>query len=102
DPRAPPTRHSFPTRRSSDLVRDESCCKLLDPTVADLDAALGDRGDVRIVGDDDDRAALALEAPEQPDHVGLVLGVQFAGRLVGQDRKSTRLNSSHVATSYAV
>src|SRR5437870_9764995 len=47
------------------------------------------RGDARR----DDRALL------RPGHRGLVPPLQRGGR---EDRKSTRLNSSHVATSYAV
>src|SRR6266540_5017204 len=36
-------------------------------------------------------------------HVGLVFGVlQVNGQLDRQDRKSTRLNSSHITISYAV
>ena len=40
-----------------------------DLAVADLDPAGSDRGDLRIVGDEDDGAALGREAPEE--------GVQF-------------------------
>src|SRR5699024_11719102 len=54
--------HSFPTRRSSDLV---------------VEQGVGDTGEV-------------------------VPGGPFHARGPGQDRKSTRLNSSHVSISYAV
>src|SRR5207253_10604316 len=80
---APPDLHSFPTRRSSDL---------LDVVIAG--AVTFSRGGVRML-------------------VGwLAAGVRFSigwvpafGSLLGTvvgDRKSTRLNSSHVAISYAV
>src|SRR5690606_39809991 len=75
--------HSFPTRRSSDLV-----------------------------------AALAVRCAPMPDHASLIrqavavyrmdvpgvlpLGALVGKRQVRQDRKSTRLNSSHVKISYAV
>src|SRR5690606_42018249 len=71
---------SFPTRRSSDLV-----------------AALG--GDV------------SLPTMSEPGHVMVIDRFRVdvltrvaipGGELVGQDRKSTRLNSSHVKISYAV
>src|SRR5690625_7843933 len=60
--------HSFPTRRSSDLLEG------IDPdTLAALQRAAADR-----------------------QHEGYLLTLQLP------DRKSTRLNSSHVAISYAV
>src|SRR5437870_11420317 len=75
-------RHSFPTRRSSDL----EC--------ADLGQHLG-----LLVADE-----VALEARRLRE---LGRALQLAPVAAGarselQDRKSTRLNSSHVAISYAV
>src|SRR5690606_40857822 len=85
--------HSFPTRRSSDLGGE-------------------------IVTGDDDRRAIALCDELQarraqirqaaPQHVAAVERLFDIGpdHLVrdapGEDRKSTRLNSSHVKISYAV
>src|SRR5690625_7441243 len=66
--------HSLPTRRSSDLVETtEAKAKAVKPVI-DKMITLGKRGDMH--------APLA-----QRNH---------------QDRKSTRLNSSHVAILYAV
>src|SRR5437870_11910398 len=61
--------HSFPTRRSSDLLRD-----------------------------------LGKHLVDQEARIRVVERVVFLAAMVRilQDRKSTRLNSSHVAISYAV
>src|SRR5699024_11976010 len=91
---SPPLRelHSFPTRRSSDLgfFQEPLDTSLL---VDDDDAEL-ERVGYPLEGDGDLGAALAVEA----DHVGEV----DVGKRVTGDRKSTRLNSSHVSISYAV
>src|SRR5690606_41317600 len=82
---------SFPTRRSSDLAVD---VELLDP--------------VARVGDEEVANLVAAEVEDVGAPVGL-LAAAGVGVLVergaveaGQDRKSTRLNSSHVKISYAV
>src|SRR5207253_8941517 len=78
-----PHLHSFPTRRSSDLPRL--------PVDVGRDAAAGGRGlDVF-----PERACRAGEADARVCDLG-------DGAVVLGDRKSTRLNSSHVAISYAV
>src|SRR5690606_42051853 len=73
--------HSFPTRRSSDLRRDlqPGLSGLADPLPARSGADDQDLGARR---DQHARPGQALEVPG--------------------DRKSTRLNSSHVKISYAV
>src|SRR5439155_20105215 len=66
--------HSFPTRRSSDLVH------LAAPDFVDVS---GHRDEPRLFDDN-------------PQHLNdIIISVE-------KDRKSTRLNSSHVAISYAV
>src|SRR5207253_5947943 len=96
DPRAPRDLHSFPTRRSSDLIAERL------PHVGAVEAQLG-------------QAHHAIDV--QPGIVSAD-GVQGAANLLPRngrrtaefqkepadslDRKSTRLNSSHVAISYAV
>src|SRR5690625_6263070 len=45
---------------------------------------------------------LTRVAPNFPEQVARVIDQTFENTLVVQDRKSTRLNSSHVAISYAV
>src|SRR5690606_40970167 len=79
--------HSFPTRRSSDLKMGESLARLgiVKPSVREVALGMG-IGLVLVV--------LAL---------GLEYIASFFGILVDpEDRKSTRLNSSHVKISYAV
>src|SRR5690606_40426467 len=71
--------HSFPTRRSSDLGG----------TRRPPSAGSGGRS-----GGPRHGAGSARPAPSAPGHAG--------ERQVGPDRKSTRLNSSHVKISYAV
>src|SRR5690606_41633707 len=76
--------HSFPTRRSSDLVRLLALRVLDDLTVPELEPLVGAViGDVVLVGE------TVRHRLEQVV-------------LEAQDRKSTRLNSSHVKISYAV
>src|SRR5690606_41786820 len=76
--------HSFPTRRSSDLrdlAGDRGAGRLAG--TGDRD---GDRGDAQALGERGEVAA----------------GGGRIGDLDAEDRKSTRLNSSHVKISYAV
>src|SRR5690349_24048023 len=68
--------HSFPTRRSSDLVA--AGVQLGPPGAQYVELVLGER---------------AGREPERTD---------CGGGEPGLDRKSTRLNSSHVEISYAV
>src|SRR5690606_40527119 len=90
-PAAHPCIHSFPTRRSSDLgarVREAGDGYLPEDV-------LGCRpvpplGQMLAVGD----ARRPVAAERRPGAA--------RGRGIGQDRKSTRLNSSHVKISYAV
>src|SRR5699024_11594320 len=78
--------HSFPTRRSSDLLITLR------------------QGLFRLA------AAAGLETPTQitaehimyKDNEGSVHSLKTMSELIPQDRKSTRLNSSHVSISYAV
>src|SRR5699024_12727371 len=72
---------SFPTRRSSDLEGD---------------AQYGDVG----LGGEAVTAGGRIEGP--PDLCLLITAVLEPETDVAEDRKSTRLNSSHVSISYAV
>src|SRR5207253_5891830 len=93
--------HSFPTRRSSDLVdADENCY----PDPASRFQPDGPHGASCIV----DSTKFRWNDAEWP---GLMLKGQilyemhigtFTQEGTWRDRKSTRLNSSHVAISYAV
>src|SRR5690606_42143150 len=79
---------SFPTRRSSDLVAD------------------ADRGEVLLLAVDAERAEVALDRFPGAARVAYIqdFEVEVAGGAEpdAADRKSTRLNSSHVKISYAV
>src|SRR5699024_11547082 len=81
-PRALP---SFPTRRSSDLVDDGDRKALLHQVFRNLQADKAAAGNNRALG-----SGLLQIFPK------------LDGVLRGADRKSTRLNSSHVSISYAV
>src|SRR5207248_9565053 len=95
-----PTRplHSFPTRRSSDL----------DAAVADLQAAgqVPAHGQVLAFRPGGDFVGLA-RAPGILEDFDAIAGLLALGCAAGifkalEDRKSTRLNSSHRTISYAV
>src|SRR5207249_10840822 len=97
-----PHLHSFPTRRSSDL--DEECERL-----RNLEAAPLRRQCARFVLDHSQ--AIAAARPEIPEDLNdraadiwePLRSSGISGRAAAiADRKSTRLNSSHVSISYAV
>src|SRR5690625_7837284 len=77
---SPRNLHSFPTRRSSDLLNDDADYELTnDLFTLDL---------------------MTNEITKLTNGKGGYYGARFSPN--GEDRKSTRLNSSHVAISYAV
>src|SRR5205807_9489311 len=85
--------HSFPTRRSSDLGAVEKCGMYF-PVTDEL-------GRVVLMLDDSRKVAGVGEY----DVYGNVNTVTFSAETAhpyAQDRKSTRLNSSHLVISYAV
>src|SRR5207253_10876993 len=87
--RPPPYLHSFPTRRSSDLPRISRRHRHRDLCRRERDAA--------------DAEAQRRAARRHHARVRRRCGrSRRALRASGRDRKSTRLNSSHVAISYAV
>ena len=58
-----------------------------DPAVADGDRARQDRGDVRVVGDQQDGGAeVAVDLAHRGQHQVAGLVVELAGRLVGQQQ----------------
>src|SRR5438045_3328098 len=61
----------------------------LDPAVADVDGAMGMVGDVALVGDHDDRVALAVQLLEQPHDLLAGGGVEVAGGLVREQDGGT-------------
>jgi hypothetical protein len=56
-----------------------------DDAVADGDDAVGELGDVGLVGDDDDGVALGVEIVEERHDLVAGLGVEVAGGFVGED-----------------
>src|SRR5204862_3285650 len=74
--------HSFPTRRSSDLVRPYSMTRICDLVISD------DQG--RVLNEGMWRGSAQF------------FTIEFSRENSMVDRKSTRLNSSHVEISYAV
>src|SRR5690606_41724392 len=100
--RTPPDLRSFPTRRSSDLRTREQITR-------DGEAGFQMHGDrIREAG-----PAPPSRVPRSVEHYKLALILVWIGGGEGidhrigplprfEDRKSTRLNSSHVKISYAV
>src|SRR5207253_7425229 len=94
--------HSFPTRRSSDLDVQAASEMLLQAS-GDVDQSVHNMqtrtGAVTRRASEADR--LAHEAAEAAEAgANLVADVQNGMESIAEDRKSTRLNSSHVAISY--
>src|SRR5699024_12554705 len=81
--------HSFPTRRSSDLT--------LHPRLV-----LSDEEQEADDADDAENGGGGLTAQEAEQLRELMRDTVIYGTLSSIDRKSTRLNSSHVSISYAV
>src|SRR5690606_39401003 len=82
--------HCFPTRRSSDLVMQA----MSDTETPQGVLATLPLPDVR--PPEDFAFALVSDAVSDPGNLGTIM------RAKAKDRKSTRLNSSHVKISYAV
>src|SRR5690606_39681010 len=89
--------HSFPTRRSSDLEEGVLMQILY------AFAAVGNSDDMETLSGwykrikDDTQPGYDADAHAAADYALLKMGERFC-----KDRKSTRLNSSHVKISYAV
>src|SRR5699024_11992604 len=89
--------NTFPTRRSSDLKEywNDARREAWDVMIKDFK--------LNIVASDIDKEAVEL-AKENAENLGLEEDIRFIAKDVRdlKDRKSTRLNSSHVSISYAV
>src|SRR5699024_12011102 len=91
-----PELHSFPTRRSSDLL-------VVPDQAMDQDLLKGVLAHLLAAGEDHPGHPEEDDVVAGDQHGGGVEVVQLrAGHRIRQDRKSTRLNSSHVSISYAV
>src|SRR5207249_10387501 len=88
-----PALHSFPTRRSSDLLN----LLPIQGHQGGIGQAPGDGLLAVLASQEWIRAALDARTVLAFNHEKL-----FGERATPQDRKSTRLNSSHVSISYAV
>src|SRR5690606_41480955 len=91
--------HSCPTRRSSDLD-EEQPARAVEQQEAQVAPAVPPGAQVRRAG-----AAVGRQGGGHLAHVETLqrgLHDHLAGELHATDRKSTRLNSSHVKISYAV
>src|SRR5262245_62613291 len=85
-----PHRHSVPTRRSSDLLVVLQGIAEREEPLPDIAAA---QECLHVVGPASQVARQPMQRLPQPVGIEVVLD---------QDRKSTRLNSSHLGISYAV
>src|SRR6185312_8696018 len=72
--------------------RDDAAI-LDDAAVGEPHDALGARGDVRLVRDEDDRAARLVEVGEQLEHVARGVRVEVAGRLQRGERAAAALRA---------
>src|SRR5690606_40942493 len=90
--------HSFPTRRSSDL--QQPALRVASPATA----AVAQRASIapRIDGREDDAVWQTARAISDFRQFEPRIGADPSFRTEFRDRKSTRLNSSHVKISYAV
>src|SRR5207253_11387959 len=87
---------SFPTRRSSDLIGTLPPPRTTPTITAEAPVSLPDVASFKT---GHYRPGLSLDHASQ---VGVGVSAGSGGSGLGGDRKSTRLNSSHVAISYAV
>src|SRR5207253_3553881 len=94
--------HSFPTRRSSDLISRTYVLEL-DETLRGRLASILDalRADRNVEFAEEDKVVSTNLTPNDPYFSSSGSWGQNYPDLWGIDRKSTRLNSSHVAISYA-
>src|SRR5205085_11776436 len=98
---APRDLDSFPTRRSSDLANGQQITRLGELTAA-LKVFSAQTDVLPRLGCIQDLNLVAFSARVLLHHNGICPGRQGSARKKAQDRKSTRLNSSHSQISYAV
>src|SRR5207253_9566995 len=93
---------SFPTRRSSDLANAIRKVKLTEPSLKQTQSNYQNAADwlaqwkATLINDLNARTYNGAVVASDTQYSGI------AGASAEKDRKSTRLNSSHVASSYAV
>src|SRR5439155_24421626 len=98
-----PRRHlpSFPTRRSSDLtvLHKDGAIEMSYDQLAAKDAIVGI---YPLISPDAEKPESSLSTTKHAPSAAHLDIQKLKLSVVGGDRKSTRLNSSHVAISYAV
>src|SRR5207302_2529879 len=98
---SPSPRHSFPTRRSSDLNFTDPEAKIMKQSNKGFDYSYN----AQAVVDGAEQIIVAAEVTNQANdkQKGVPMACAALDNLnTAGDRKSTRLNSSHVKISYAV
>src|SRR5690606_41616967 len=94
--------HSFPTRRSSDLDLEDYKGKYKD-LYNRIKQPSDAKDKVSVLDDIDFQLELVHNDRVNQDYIMALLGlIAGASTQAQKDRKSTRLNSSHVKISYAV
>src|SRR5699024_12720058 len=92
---------SFPTRRSSDLYQDQdfvfTCDEGFPYSIRKFSQRLQ-----RIIRYMDSMEKRITPHSFRHTHASLLIEANANMKVISQDRKSTRLNSSHVSISYAV
>src|SRR5207249_11514800 len=98
----PPNLPSFPTRRSSDLTsRREGAEACAPQRVTEIAAAAFAKRKARSSGAPSAKATASPALNVSPAAVVSATSTANEGEWRCRDRKSTRLNSSHVSISYA-
>src|SRR5690606_39875951 len=102
-PRLGPLRSlpSFPPRRSPDRGKTLACCATL-CSDATIEADIDEDPDAEVIPVRDFAADIERIEPLTPTIKAIHLKLDKPIRFQPGDRKSTRLNSSHVKNSYAV
>src|SRR5205085_11405817 len=94
--------HSFPTRRSSDLGGEEKTMSQLQSEANFIFCKIVSGAiPAKKAYEDDEVIAFHDIRPQAPVHLLVVPKAHLATLYDAQDRKSTRLNSSHSQISYA-
>src|SRR5207244_12992413 len=92
---------SFPTRRSSDLAASRECLLRHRSSAGQLEGPAGELFELGAFGDG--RRAQIDEPRVLPGALqNAATVIEFPAAVEPEDRKSTRLNSSHQIISYAV
>src|SRR5205814_9172842 len=98
----PPHLHSFPTRRSSDLGPRQDPGSPYSGVISLFATALPAGKQPIIYGDGEQTRDFTYIANVVDGVLKACEAPKVAGEVINIDRKSTRLNSSHLGISYAV